>query len=226
MSNSVKILVKSFILLVYIFVILSILESHYVAMGECAARIYYYPLGRWDYILIPLVGIILLSLSLYFIHTSPKMRIIEWLLYSCIIITTLIWGNDLLASPTIDWPDQYHPTSYNMEKRIETQLMGMWTYQAGNVDSDNFLTDTITFAQDNLSYNEDGIYQYTYHIEDNKLFIHRPNRAVKQYKAEIEDDTLKLTLLKEALFEFDVELRQVESLNDIPSPSYKYIKLN
>ena len=81
-------------------------------MGECAARIYYYPLGRWDYTLIPLVGIILLSLSLYFIHTSLKMKIIEGLLYSCIIITTLIFGNDILASRTIDWPDIYHVQPY------------------------------------------------------------------------------------------------------------------
>lgn len=77
-------------------------------MGECAARIYYYPLGRWDYILILLVGIILLSLSLYFIHTSLRMRIIEGLLYLCIIITTLTLGNDILASRTIDWPETYH----------------------------------------------------------------------------------------------------------------------
>ena len=131
-----------------------------------------------------------------------------------------------LAQRTINLPDKYHPTSFNIEKRIETQLRGMWIYHAGNVDSDNFLTDTITFAQDNLFYNEDGIFQYIYHIEDNKLFIHRPNRAVKQYKADIVGDTLKLTLLKEAFFEFDVELRQVESSNDTPSPSYKYIKLN
>ena len=63
----------------------------------------------------------------------------------------------------------------------------MWTYHAGNVDFDNFLTDTITVAQDNLFYNEDGIYQYTYHIEDNELFIHRPNRAVKQYLVDTND---------------------------------------
>lgn len=84
-----------------------ILESHYVAMGECAARIYYYPLGRCDYILIPLVGIILLFISLYFIKTSIKMRIIEGIMYSCIIVTTLIWGNDILASRTEDWPETY-----------------------------------------------------------------------------------------------------------------------
>ena len=95
------------ILIVLLLIYLYILESHYVAMGECVARIYYYPLGRWDYILIPFVGIIMLSISLYFIHTSLKMRVLEMLVYSSIIITTLIWGNDILASRTEDWPDTY-----------------------------------------------------------------------------------------------------------------------
>ncbi|MEZ3599252.1 MAG: hypothetical protein K1V81_09205 [Paramuribaculum sp.] len=107
MSNSVKILVKSFILLVYIFIILSILESHYVIGGECAARVYYKPFIGWDYIKITLVGIIMLSISLYFIHTSLRMRVLEVLVYSSIIISTLIWGNDILASRTEDWPEVY-----------------------------------------------------------------------------------------------------------------------
>ena len=88
-------------------IIIFTLESHYVAMGECAARIYYYPLGRWDYFSIPLVGIITIALSLYFIRTSLRMRFIEVLVYSSIIITTLIWGNDILASRTEDWPNTY-----------------------------------------------------------------------------------------------------------------------
>lgn len=107
MSNSVKIVAKSVILLIYIFIILSILESHYVIGNECAARVYYSPLGRWDYILIPLVGIIMLSISLYFIHTSLRMRVLEILLYSSIIISILICGNDILASRTEDWPETY-----------------------------------------------------------------------------------------------------------------------
>ena len=57
MNSSVKLVVKILILLVYMTIIIFRLESHYVAMGECVARIYYYPLGRWDYILIPFVPI-------------------------------------------------------------------------------------------------------------------------------------------------------------------------
>lgn len=107
MSNKVKILVKSFILLVYIYIILCFLENHYVIGNECAARVYYKPLGRWDYFFIPLLGIIMLSLSRYFIRTSLKMIIIEALVYSSVIISTLIWGNDILASRTEYWPEKY-----------------------------------------------------------------------------------------------------------------------
>lgn len=93
--------------MVYLIAVLFILESHYVAMGECAARVYYYPLGRCDYLLIPIVGITLLSISLYLIHTSKRLRIIEILMYTSIIIATLFGGNDILASRTVDWPDTY-----------------------------------------------------------------------------------------------------------------------
>lgn len=107
MKNSVKLSIKIFILMVYLITILFILESHYVAMGECAAWVYYYPLGRCDYLLIPLMGIVLLSISLYIIHTSKKLRIIEVFIYASIIIATLFWGNDILASRTVDWPETY-----------------------------------------------------------------------------------------------------------------------
>lgn len=35
------------------------------------------------------------------------MRVLEVLVYSSIIISTLIWGNDILASRTEDWPEVY-----------------------------------------------------------------------------------------------------------------------
>lgn len=107
MRNSVKFVIKIFILIVYLIAVLFILESHYVAMGECAVRIYYYPLGRCDYLLIPLVGIVMMSISLYLIHTSKRFRIIEISIYTGIIIATLLWGNDILASRTEDWPETY-----------------------------------------------------------------------------------------------------------------------
>lgn len=72
MSNSVKFIIKTFILLVYLITQIIILGSHYVAIGECASRIYYYPLDRWDYILIISIGIIIYLLSIRFIRASFK----------------------------------------------------------------------------------------------------------------------------------------------------------
>lgn len=102
------ILLKLFCLIFFLLAILFILENHYVAIGECAAWVYYYPLDRWDYVVIPLVGFVILSLSLYCIHTSLKMRVIEAFIYVSIIIFTLTCGNNILASRTIDWPEVYH----------------------------------------------------------------------------------------------------------------------
>ncbi len=108
MSSSIECITKIFILIVYLLTILFILYHHYVEVGECATRVYYYPLGRWDFFLIPLVGTVMLSISLYLIPDSIRLRIIEVFIYVSIIITTLLWGNDILASRTIDWPDTYH----------------------------------------------------------------------------------------------------------------------
>ena len=108
MSSSIECITKIFILIVYLLTILFILYHHYAEVGECATRVYSYPLGRWDFFLIPLVGTVMLSISLYLIPDSIRLRIIEVFIYVSIIITTLLWGNDILASRTIDWPDTYH----------------------------------------------------------------------------------------------------------------------
>ena len=114
MNSSVKLVVKILILLAYLTIIF-ILEIHYVAIGEYSAMVYYYPLGRWDYILIPLVGIILLSLSLRFIQTSLKMRVIEASVYTLIISVVLIFGNEILSSRTENRPDYYRVTTVKDE---------------------------------------------------------------------------------------------------------------
>ena len=80
MSNSIKYVTKVVILIVYILIIFFILHHHCVEAGECAARVYYIPLGRWDYILISLIGIIMLFLSRYIITTSKKFRALEILI--------------------------------------------------------------------------------------------------------------------------------------------------
>lgn len=111
MSNSVKFFLKILILLLYLIILLFLLENHYVAIGECAVRIYYHTIGRWDYILIPLVGIIMLFLSLYYIHISLKIRAVEVFIYTSIITFILICGNNILASRTEYWPEVYQVKS-------------------------------------------------------------------------------------------------------------------
>lgn len=81
--------------------------NHYVEVGECAARVYYKPLSVTDYILLPLVGIVLVSLSLRYIRTNKAVRYIEVSIYSIIIMLSLVYGNKILASRTIDWPETY-----------------------------------------------------------------------------------------------------------------------
>ncbi len=95
--------------LIFLFIIVSyiIFMSHYVAFGECAARLYYKPLDVTDYILLLIVGIVLLSISLRYIRTNKAVRYIEVSIYSIIMMFILVFGNEILASRTIDWPETY-----------------------------------------------------------------------------------------------------------------------
>lgn len=76
-------------------------------VGDCAMRVYYYPLDRRDYILIIIIGIMMLSLSLYLLQCSKKLRAIEMFIYVSIIIAILMRSDNILASRTIDWPEIY-----------------------------------------------------------------------------------------------------------------------
>lgn len=49
----------------------------------------------------------MLSLSLCLLHCTPKTEAIEMFIYASIIIATLMRGNKILASRTIDCPDTY-----------------------------------------------------------------------------------------------------------------------
>ncbi len=84
-----------------------ILSSHYVELGECAARVYYKSFDVTDYILLLIAGIVLLSISLRYIRTNKAVRYIEVSIYSIIIMFILLFGNKILASRTIDWPETY-----------------------------------------------------------------------------------------------------------------------
>lgn len=85
--------------------------SHYVEVGECVARVYYKPLNIADYILCPIVGIALVSISLRGIQTNKAIKYIEVSIYSFIIIFALVFGNEILALRTIDWPETYQVQS-------------------------------------------------------------------------------------------------------------------
>lgn len=106
-SSSIKYIAKIFLLIAYLLIILFILHHHYVETGECALRVYYYPLDRQDYALITIIGMMMLSLSLYNLQCSKMLRAIEMLIYASFIIAILMWGDDILASRTIDWPESY-----------------------------------------------------------------------------------------------------------------------
>lgn len=49
----------------------------------------------------------MLSLSLYLLQCSKKLRAIEMFIYVSIIIAILMRSDNILASRTIDWPEIY-----------------------------------------------------------------------------------------------------------------------
>lgn len=59
-------------------------------------RVYYYPLDRRDYILIIIIGIMMLSLSLYLLQCSKKLRAIEMFIYVSIIIAILMRSDNTM----------------------------------------------------------------------------------------------------------------------------------
>ena len=102
---------KVVLVIVFILSILFIISTHYVESGECVERVYYYPLETRDYAIIIFIGIIVLFSSLHYIMTNKFQRWIECSIYCTIIIITIVFGNSILASRTIEWPDTYKVSS-------------------------------------------------------------------------------------------------------------------
>ena len=100
-------MIKGCIFIAYIIILAFILNSHYIEFGECAIRVYYCPLDRWNYVMIAFIGITMLISSLHYIRTNKYVRWLECSIYSTIIIITIVFGNSILASRTIDWPETY-----------------------------------------------------------------------------------------------------------------------
>ena len=107
MNRITQYIIKGCILITYLIILAYILNSHYIEYGECASRVYYYSLDRWDFVVIGVIGITILLSSLHYIRTNKYQRWLECSIYSSIIIITIVFGNSILASRTIDWPETY-----------------------------------------------------------------------------------------------------------------------
>lgn len=107
-------LIKSFFFICFGIVIMTVFSSKYIEEGECAVITYYLPMDCKDYIHVILVGSSSMFLSYLFTRKSSR-RIdywIEGLIYLICMILLCYYGNNILASPEIDWPYKYHPTPY------------------------------------------------------------------------------------------------------------------
>lgn len=133
MNRIIRYMLKGCILITYLIILVFILNSHYIEFGECTIRVYYSPLDRWDYVMIALIGITMLLSSLRYIRANKYLRWLESSIYCTIIIITIVLGNSILASRTIEWPDKYAARNINVLNKDNTAIR-----------------DTIT----NVSYNE------------------------------------------------------------------------
>ena len=107
MKRTRRYMIKGCIIIAYIIILAFILNSHYIEFGECAVRVYYCPLDRWDYVMIAFIGITMLLSSLRYIRNNKYVIWLECSIYSTIIIITIVFGNSILASRTIEWPESY-----------------------------------------------------------------------------------------------------------------------
>ncbi len=62
----------------------------------------------------------MLSLSLYLLQCSKKLRAIEMFIYVSIIIAILMRSDNILASRTIDWPE-----IFKYDKNLKTSNFGV-----------------------------------------------------------------------------------------------------
>ena len=103
-------MLKSCILITYLIILVFILNNHYVELGECALRVYYCSLDSWDYVMIAFIGISMLLSSFHYIRTNKYLGWLECSIYCTIIRMIIVFGNSILASRTIDWPETYKIT--------------------------------------------------------------------------------------------------------------------
>lgn len=93
---------------------------------------------------------------MHFIRTGKFQKWIECSFYSIITILIMAFGNAILASRIIDWPDKYHPVSLISQEMVVEDIKmihGKWIISSGKIKSDCFLTDIISFSEDNMFFN-------------------------------------------------------------------------
>lgn len=201
-SRVKKWLIITGILLMYFFACACFLYSHYVWDGRyCAELLFYAPLSLSDRFIFLLFGGITGFVIWYFGRCKGVFSKMTTLLLIalCILTSTILglYGNDILGSRTEHWPHEYHPTpisSYNAPKHYEDLFYGTWIYHHGQLESDFFLADTIFFDVNNIYSNYDNKYAYTYSLQNDSLYIHRPNRGVQVFKISLMTD--KFLILK------------------------------
>lgn len=196
-----------FSVLIFCLIIMHIfLESHYVAVGECAAISYYKPLAHWDRLLFIVIGITALFISIKIAKPSKYYIILLSVIYTVIIVSYSIFGNQLLGMTIKDWPHEYRPHSIgsdNIAHYTDNDLVGFWEriYCEESSDSVTFLAPAIEFDNDNIFANGDPTYDYTYYVHHDTLTIHRPNNAIQEYKIlVVGTNTLIVKLLLHEIF--------------------------
>lgn len=107
-------LIKGVTFLLFLLSIAYLLGSKYIEEGECAAILYYIPLSLKDYctIIISACSAFGLSYLLTKGNVNKRVLMIEVFLYAIIVAMLCIYGNNILASVEVNWPQTYHPIQY------------------------------------------------------------------------------------------------------------------
>lgn len=194
------------IFIIFMIIVDNILSSHYVAIGECASITYYKPLVLCDRLLFIVIGITALFISIKIAKPSKYYIILLSVIYTVLIVSYSIFGNQLLGMIIKDWPHEYRPHSIgsdNIAHYTDNDLVGFWEriYCEESSDSVTFLTPAIEFDNDNIFANGDTTYDYTYYVHHDTLTIHRPNNAIQEYKIlVVGTNTLIVKLLLHEIF--------------------------
>lgn len=98
-------------LMIFIAVVIGLvltLNMNYVTVGQCAVTTYYKPIDVWNILLFSVITGAGFFISVYEIgRPNLKERAIMAVLYGGLLCLVTLFGNDVLGSRTIDWPQEY-----------------------------------------------------------------------------------------------------------------------